>query len=183
MPFVALALVALSFVTLQGDASALRSEVMAATDHGWKTKVQVSIGGFTVAAAQTVLAFVHHPGIADARLALSAVRRASVGVYERTGPAGKWSGRELLEHTDETMARRGFARLVGVNDASESVLVYGPKEFSDDESVDLCIAVVQGRELVVVSTRIDATKLTELIERQLDKDGHFGHARFASLHF
>ena len=81
-PFVILGAVALSFISLDRNAATLRNRVMDATDSGWHTKVQLSVGGVTLGAARQVLRFIHAPDIDEARLALSAVHRASVGVYE-----------------------------------------------------------------------------------------------------
>ena len=169
-PFVILALVAASFLTLDRDAAALRRQVMAATDTGWHTKVQLSVGHLTLAVLQTGLAFVHHKDIGDARLALAAVRRASVGVYQRSaGPAG-WSREQLFADSDRTMHQRGWSRLVGVADGKDTVLIYMPDNAAADERVDLCLAVLSGEELVVVATSVDAAKLLELVEKRTPAD-------------
>ena len=47
-PFVLLAMAAASYLTLDRDVRVLRQHVMAATDAGWNTKVQVSIGRATL---------------------------------------------------------------------------------------------------------------------------------------
>ncbi len=44
----------------------------------------------------------------------------------------------------------------------DHVLVYVPEKFDPAAPVDLCIAVLNDRELVVVSTTVDADALAEL---------------------
>ena len=181
-PFVLLGLVVASFLTLDRDAAVLCKQVMAATNAGWHTKVQLSIGGVTLGAVRTGLLLAHGKDIADARLALAAVRHASVGVYEREGGAADWSREQLFVETDRTMAKRGWARLVGVADHKDTVLVYAPESFTEDGPVNLCVAVVNGKELVVVSTSVDATKLGELAAKHAPGDVR-EHLRLAKLRF
>jgi hypothetical protein len=161
-PFVILAVVAVSFLTLDRDAAVLRKQVMAATDNGWSTKVQLSVGRITLAAVRTGLAFVHNKDIEDAQLALSAISHASVGVYERNSDRADWSRQQLFAGADKAMQRRHWTRLVGVADKKDTVLIYMPTDFDPDDPVEICLAVVNDRELVVVSTGVDASILAEL---------------------
>lgn len=176
-PFVILGTVALNCLTLDRDVRLLREHVMAATDAGWTTKVQVSVGRFTLGMIGQGLRFVQHENMADARLALRAVRQASVGVYERSCGGAHWSRQELLVRTDQAMKKRGWSRLVGVADQNETVLIYTPRDVDEDSPIHLCIAVVNGQQLVVASTRIDASALGELVAR------HTGDDVKARLHF
>ncbi len=162
-PFVLLAMVAASFLTLPSEARVLRKHVMAAADSNWHTKVQVDVGSLSIAAVRTGLAFVHDKDVADAKLALAAVRHASVGVYMRDASEKGCSRERLFTETDQAMQKRGWSRLVGVADGKDNVLVYVSQDIAPDEPIDICVAVVNGQELVVVSTSIDAAKLTELV--------------------
>ncbi len=168
-PVFALGIAAWSMLTLNRDAALLRREVMKATDSGWNTKVQMDVGAVTLGTVRTALAFVHHANIDDARLALSAVRSASVGVYERKRADGEVSFAKLSSHTDELMRRRGWTRLVGVASGRENVLVYTSDQGSDDR-LDLCLAVLDGKELVIVSTRVDPEALMQLVEKHAPGD-------------
>lgn len=174
-PFVLLGLAVASYLSLDRDASALRRHVMSATHADWNTKVQFGIGGATLGAVRTGLRFVDHPEIADARLALAAVKHASVGVYELASRGVDVSRERLFAQTDRAMAKRGWSRLVGVAREKESVLVYVADDLAEGDPIDLCIAVVTGRELIVVSTSIEAEALNGLIER------HAGHDLRAML--
>ncbi len=181
-PFVLLVIAAISFLTLDSDAAMLRKHVMAATDAGWHTRVQMSVGGITLGALRQGLHFVHAKNIEEARLALRAVRHASVGVYERTSGPADWSHLQLFADTDQAMGRRGWTRLVGVADNKDTVLIYVPQDMATDGPVDMCMAVVNGRELVVVSTSVDASVLGELVKQHIDHDGT-GHLHFAKFKF
>ena len=169
-PLVLLALVAASYLTLNRTASVLRGQVMEATDSTWHTKVQFSVGRTTLGAVRAGLWFVHDKDVADARLALAAVRHASVGVYERESGSGDWSREQLFAGTDRIMAKRGWTRLVGVADHTDTVLVYVPQSSDADDLIDICVAVVNGKELVVVSTTVDASQLAELAAKHAPDD-------------
>ena len=126
--------------------------------------------------------FAHGPQVQEARLALAAVQQASVGVYERKAGTASWSREQLFINTDRAMQKRGWTRLVGVADQQNTVLVYVPQDVSPDQSVDLCVAVVNGRQLVVVSTSVDAAKLAELAAKH-KPDGVRQHLRLAQFRF
>ncbi|HKB56191.1 MAG TPA: hypothetical protein VKC51_01260 [Lacunisphaera sp.] len=179
-PFVLLAIAAISFLTLNSDAAVLRKQVMAAADADWHTRVQLSVGGITLGVLRQGLHFVHARDIEEARLALGAVRHASVGVYERTSGPADWSRPQLFADTDQAMGRRGWTRLVGVADNKDTVLIYVPQDMDTDGPVEMCLAVVNGRELVVVSTSVDAAMLAELVKQHIDHDGK-GHLHFAKF--
>lgn len=168
-PFVFVAVVAASVLTLNRDAAVLRREVMAATQTGWDTKIQLSIGRVAFWTLRQGLAFVPDKDnhLNEARAALQAVKAVSVGVYHPTKLAGTWSRATLFNETDRTMRDRGWTRLVGVAETKENVLIYVPADGADFSQV--CLAVVTGRELVVVSATLDSDALVELIAQHADK--------------
>lgn len=166
-PFLIVAVGAASYLTLDRDAALLRRHLMAAAPGDWETKVQLSIGSATLGTLRTGLWFVDHPEIGEARCALRAVKHASVGVYERTTDAAPLTPGELLAGTDRAMQQRGWSRMVGVAGTDETVMIYTSDTQADDEPVELRIAVLDGRELVVVSTAVDAGALQELVARHV----------------
>jgi hypothetical protein len=169
-----------SFFGLNRDAALLKREVMAASDSDWNTTVQLNVGLCTLAAARTVLRFADVPDVEDARLALASVRRASVGVYQRIGRARDWSREQLIARTDERMTRRGWSRLVGVLGDDETVLIYASDELDSGGKLDLCLAVIDGEEMVIVSTKIDADALADLAGKHIPEGGlrgKLGHAK------
>lgn len=170
-PFLVLGLAVASYVTLDSDARTLRRHVMSATNADWNTKVQISVGAATLGTVRTGLLFADHAEIADARLALGAVKHASVGVYElASGRDGGWSSTQILTDTDRAMQKRGWTRLVGVAGKDETVMVYVDEDADEDGPIDLCVAVVNGRELVVVSATVDPDAISRLVERHVAGD-------------
>lgn len=171
-PCVAVALAAASYLSLNRDAAVLRREVMAATGADWQTKIQLSLGRATLWVARTCLACVPDTKMAEAQAALRVVRSVSVGVYRTAAPTSGWSREKLFAETDRTMQDRGWRRLVGVADRRESVLVYLPADSGDLQRI--CLAVVQGRELVVVSASLDPGAMADFVSQQLSH----GHRRY-----
>jgi hypothetical protein len=169
-PFVVLGVAAYCYLTLDRAAATLRRQMMAASPSIWHTKVQLSAGRLTLGVVRQALRLVHSPKIADARLALATVSRASVGVYETTGPVTGISLQDLVDHTDAAMQKRGWTRLVTVFEHDEKVLVYMPRDDDSAETLDLCLAVVDGRQMVVVSTTVNSAALGRLIERHVPQE-------------
>jgi len=170
-PWVVIGAAAVSCLTLNRQAATLRRQVMAASHADWSTKFQLSVGRVTLGAVRTGLIFVRDKNIEDARLALAAVERASVGVYERRTERSEWSRAQLFADTDRAMRQRGWTRLVGVaeNDG-ETVLVYAPEDCAPGDTIDVCVAVVDGKQLVVVSTTIEADALAKLVEKHAGEE-------------
>jgi hypothetical protein len=171
IPPVVLGVGILSMLTLDRDAAFLKREVMAASDTKWHTKVQVSAGWVTLGAIRTGLEFIQAEHMDEARLALKAIRHASVGVYECNSGPNDLELEQLFNRTDRTMQHRGWTRLVGVADGDTTVLVYTSDNVGSTTRIDLCVAVMDGDKLVVVSTNVDASSLAELAEKHLPKDG------------
>lgn len=180
-PIVVIGVGVASMFRLSREATVLRREVVAATHSDWNTKVQVTAGWCTLTTARTILRFVEKEHADDARLALAAVRNASVGVYQRVGQDGEWSREQLLSSLDRKMQARGWSRLVGVLDRDETVLVYASDDLDAGGRLDLCLAVVDGDELVVVSTCVDADKLMELAGKHLPEGGWRGQMKHAKI--
>lgn len=162
-PFVLLGAAAVSYLTLNRDAAALRREVMRATDAEWNTRVQFSVGRASFATARGCLSVVQNDKVDEARQALASVKSASVGVYELRGRDRDWSRGDLANRTDAAMRDRGWTRAVGVLDCRHAVLVYVPE--NTDEVDEICLAVLDGRQLVVVSAELRPEQLVELVER------------------
>ena len=169
-PFVILGVAALNFLSLDRDAAALRRHVMTATDSSWNTKVQVSVGGIALGAVRGGLAVVKSANVEQARLGLRAVSRASVGVYQRDAAAARVAPGQLMADTDQRMRQRGWTRVIGVVRKGETVLVYAPAGAAADDEVDVCLAVIKERELVIVSARLKGEAIGELVRQHLPAD-------------
>jgi hypothetical protein len=165
-----LGVAAYSCLTLDRAAATLRRPMMALSPSIWHTKIQFSTGPLTLGVLRQALRLVHATKMVDARLALATVRRASVGVYETAEPAKEISLQDLVDHADAAMQKRGWTRLVTVFDHNEKVLIYVPREDDSAETLDLCLAVVDGRQLVLVSTTVNSAALCRLIAQHRPAD-------------
>ena len=177
-PFLFLGITAISFLTLNSDAATLRGHVMDATHADWDTRIQFSVGRLTFGALRTCLSFV--PDLdEEARLAIGTVRNASVGIYELADHGIDWSHEKLFVDTDKAMNRRGWTRLVGVADHKDTVLIYVPADAELRGSVDVCLAVVDGRNLIIASASIDGDSLMKLVRSEThgDRKHKFGRIR------
>ena len=170
-----------SMMRLNGDASVLRREVMAATDADWDTKVQVSAGYVTLSAVRLGLLLVDDDKIDEARLALAAVKSASVGVYEKKDRDSRWSREQLMAKTDERMRKRGMSRMVGVTEDNQAVLVYVSDRAESGDRMDLCVAVIDESDLVIVSTKVDGGALMKLVDHHLPEGGIKKQLKLAGL--
>lgn len=166
-PVLVLAVAAASILTLNRDAAVLRREVMAATATDWDTKVQLSLGRLSFCLLRGCLAFVPDHKIGEARAALNALRSVSVGVYRPAGAQPIGSREKLFNDTDRRMQERGWTRLVGVADRRDNVLIYVPA--GAEEFREICVAIVNGRELVVVSAAVDPDVLVGLVATHAPK--------------
>jgi len=153
---------AYQLLTLNSGAAALRRELMQDAGHS-TTRVQLSLDGPVLGLLRFGLSFASLPS--DARDALKAVRRVSVGVYETTGDAPRAT---VIQRTDAVMARRGYTRLVGVADGEDTVLVYAPEAMDEDE-LEVCVAACEHGQIVIASVRLDAEPLAALVQRNLAK--------------
>jgi hypothetical protein len=166
-PFVTLGVLIAGVIHLNSDAAALRRQVMAATGNDWHTKVQFSVGPVLLGAARAGVSFIHDAP-PEVREVLRAVRSASVGVYARSGAMDGGGRRdELFAAADRMMARRGWMRIVGVADSGEIVLIYLPTKGEDLQPSRACLAVCNGRELVVVAADFEATALAGLVAGEM----------------
>lgn len=171
-PIVVLAGAAINYLTLDGDARVLRRHVMHAAGGEWDTTVQFSIGGPTFSVLRAGFAVVNSEKTFEAQKALRAVRSASVGVYQLRSSGALHSDVGMLRAADELMERRGWDRAIGVIDDSSTVMIFVPQNQSGRPRV--CLAVLDGEELVVVSAVLDARALGDLI--RLPKNGKWREA-------
>jgi len=167
-PVVVLGAAAYNYLTLDGDAALLSREITRATGEDWKTTIQISLGRASFAALRGGFSFAQSAEIIEARDASATLRQASVGVYQRRNGSGDYSSAELLASADKRMQKRGWTRIVGVADGKDTVMVYVPN--NAEEFDRLCVAVVNVREMVVVSATIKPAALMDLVERHAGGD-------------
>jgi hypothetical protein len=141
-----------------------------ATGATWNTRVQFK-SGMLLIPARFVVSLCNVED--EARWALSAVRSASVGVYQLDEAAADSPGLAAgLASLDSTMRRKGWERLVAVSDGGQNVVVYTDSRSRNRNSVRVCVGVVDGEELVVVSATVHPDALMPIIEKHLPKADH-----------
>lgn len=152
-------------VTLGRDARALRRAVADAGGFGLTTRVQLSAGPLLLSLGRAVASAVGDVP-EEAREALAAVRRSSVGVYRIAsrpddGRDGWMAGAEVR------LQQRGWQRLVAARSAEHAVVVYAPEEPPTRGPMKVCVAVCDRNQLVVVSATIEPAALARLVESRL----------------
>lgn len=162
---IAFAAAVVNAITLTRDAAALRNELIAAADAHAHTQVQISAGPMLLGTARFVTGFISEIP-PEARLALKAVRKASVGVYDLPGDALAANHARMLRKADERMSRRGWSRVVAVGAGENLVLIYLPKNAGESAAQRVCLAVCDGDKLVVVASTIESAPLAELIAQK-----------------
>jgi hypothetical protein len=100
----------------------------------------------------------------EAAVALNAVHSASVGVLEFR----KCDDRSAFAtHATAAMRRKGWARVVAVNDSENTVVIFVPRDSSFRDELQVCLAVVHDATCTVVSARVDPEALMPLIREHL----------------
>lgn len=161
---VAMAVSVYNLITLARDAQSLRDEVIASLHVRTSTKIQGSVGPVLIDTVRAGLHFVHNVP-EDARDALAAVRAASVGIYGLRGTVDASARAAMFSSADAVMNRRGWVRIVGVNDGHDTVLIYTPAKADWGNTQRICLAVCDGQEIVVVSATANTKALARLAAR------------------
>ncbi len=153
------------FFRLSRDTRVLRNSLRTSTESqmgAWHEKLEIRVGTLPLWALRTGLSFA--PLEPEAQLALSSIRAAEVGIYELGSQTPYLNSGELLRAADLGMAKRGWDRTVAVCQKGELVAVYMPIENQDSEKLRACVAVFQGRQLILASARGDLKPLFDLAQ-------------------
>lgn len=160
-PWLALGLLAWSWLTPSSEVAVLRNALQAASPRHWHTHVQFDIGRGTLAVVRLALLFVPGEQAAIARQALPGVRHVSVGVYEGSKPdRGTGPASAELTALNERMRRHGWSPFLRVIDAEDTVLGYVPDKAGARQHFSL--AVLSDEHLVVISGELEPEALGEL---------------------
>lgn len=162
---VLLAIAVANVVTPTRDAAVLRDEIVAALETKSKTNVQVSAGPVLLGLVRGGIGFVKDVPD-EARMALRAVRKASVGVYTVDADERGERAHAMFASTQAAMARRGWERVVAVNDGDTQVMVFAPSRSGWTSAQKVCVAVRDGDKLVVVTGTIRPEPLAEIVTRR-----------------
>jgi len=152
---------------LSSEATVLRQTVMAGVPGVWDKKVALRVGWFTTGLVRAGSRFFHLP--AEPRAALEAVRGVEVGVYNLRAEPESMDRGVILERADKAMSSRGWTRVVGVIQEHDLVAVYIPCKGTSPRRMSCCVAVLNGRDLVVVSAHGNLEPLMAIAEKHLDQ--------------
>ncbi len=166
-PLVVLGVIALgvaSYFHLSSDTRALRNGLTKASGAEWRQHFGLNIGRATFGVARAGLAFV--PLDPEARAAVQTVRGVEVGIYELRAGSKTPDRAAMLATADSVLNARGWERLVGVLDGEGLVGVYVPGEAISTRQVKCCVLAFDGRQMVVVSSRLDVEPLWQCLQDQ-----------------
>jgi hypothetical protein len=169
LPLIVLGGIALgvaSYFQLSSDTSALRNGLMKASGVEWRQQLGLNIGRGTFGAVRTGLSLV--PLEPEVRAAVQAARGVEVGIYELASGSTSPDRAAMLAAADQVLSARGWERLVGVLDGDELVSVYVPGETISMHNVKCCVFVFDGRQMVVVSARVDVEPLRQCLRNKSD---------------
>jgi hypothetical protein len=155
-----LACAAVYTFTLDRDARVLRRSITDSLGAKIESTIEVRVSEPLIAATQLGIHWCHDVP-EQARVALAALRSASVGVYHVKNPTSA-DRADVLIRAQDAMAKNGWSRIVGVNDHDTTVLVYAPTVMRSSGTQRMCVAVIDDDKLIVVSARGDMAKLAEL---------------------
>lgn len=161
-PWVIIAACVWSVLTPTRALVTLHQSLMAnAGDNDWRTRVQFDVGPGTLALAGVGLRFVPHEDIDLARTAIAAVRRASVGVYERPAKDERAGMMQSVAAMENVMQRHGWEPVVKVIDSGQHVLVFHDRAAT--RGGEFCLVVLEPEQCVLVHADLRADELAQLV--------------------
>ena len=157
-----------SYFGLRGDLAALRRDLGRSSTEGIHRQVEVNVGWITCDLARAALRFV--PMEPEARLAISSLRGAQVGVYQldRLTPLG--GGRRFLVEADSSLGRRGWERVVGVMSKDTCVGVYMLAKPSACSPLKFCVMVLTEGQMVLTQASGNPEPLIKLLLAQAHRN-------------
>lgn len=153
-----------SYFYLGSSTQALRGAVMESVPGQWHKHFAINVGSVTFALARFGASFTHLPP--DAKAALQFLDHGEVGVYEIEGAMPSPDYALIMQTADESMRRRGWERIVGVVEPGQFVAVYAPSNHRGKD-ISCCVAVLNDRNLVIVSARGNTVPMLEFAQRHL----------------
>jgi|GEM_PF-1742260 len=154
------------------EASDLRASFVESTDLKLQTNVQFSVGPGLLSLGQFATRFIDDIP-AEAREALSAVRRTSVGVYEWDRVPSESERLKLIQAADARLNSEEWSRIVRVQAGEQIVMVFMPWDERSTREIEIWIIGCEGRDLVIVSATIATAGRLKLAQQQSRGWAHF----------
>ena len=146
---------------LSKEAKKLQLAINTDLDFGTSTKFQLSVGPGLLGVGRMAAHWIDDIPT-EVHQVMGAVKEASVGVYELDRSPTATERGNMMRITDQRLGLKGWQRIVAVNEKNETVLIYTPIESGDEAELRVCIAVCDGRDLVVVSATTSIESLSAL---------------------
>lgn len=144
---------------LSPEARELKGAMLGSLSQPVSSQIQFSVGSVALCAARQIVSRIDDVP-PEAVAALDGVKAASVGVFQLGHHPNL--DPDVFRRCDERMRRGGWHRSVSVKDKETTVVIYTPKAVSERD-LKVCLAVIDGAQLVVVSGRIDGRKLVPIV--------------------
>lgn len=170
--FVLSLLFGLAVVRLLGpdrDLSQIRREMARTVDTPLRCQIQVNLGPLALVPARIITRFIDDIP-PEAHLALSAARRASIGVYHVDAATADDPAKALFDSAEVHMNESDWKRVVAVRDGNETVMVYLPRDWTGQGDVDVFVAVCDGNDLILISAGLRPEPLKELVALHMPQD-------------
>jgi len=151
---------------LSSETRALRGSLMRLTPGDWDTRLAVHVGSLTTGLVRIGSRLLKLPP--EPLAALDAIHAAEVGIYKLKQERLAVDYSAVVVSADKAMMARGWERVVGVAEGQELVLVYIPRKGVVAAKMSCCLMVLDGRQLVVASTRGNLEPVLEIARKKLD---------------
>lgn len=161
-----------SYFRLSSPTQGLRGAIMESMQGRWHKKFAINVGGTTLALARLGAGFVKLNLKPEAKAAIQAVKHGEVGIYELEDRTSPPDYALILSNADKSMQRRGWERIVGVVQDGQFVAVYAPDNQKGND-LSCCVAVLDDRNLVVVSARADMIPLLDIARKRIHENHPF----------
>jgi hypothetical protein len=162
-----LALGVASFLQQSTDTRALRECLLGKQQLAWRDRIVVNAGPVTFGVARLVSRFLDLPQ--EARAGVASLRGAEVGVF-RGGIVSPEDRSAAMAKADETMVKRGWSRVVAVQNGRESVMVYVRDKGLGANTLVCCAVVCNERELVIVRVKSEPEPLLKLAAAKIHSE-------------
>jgi hypothetical protein len=127
-------------------------------------RVALSVGSWTLGIGALIARLADAPE--EVRVALNTFRAADVAVYTLGSPARRDNLNVLLKEADARMSIRGWARTVLVREENNLVAIYTLGKSSDPGKIRVCALIVDERNLVMASARVNLDCGLEFLEQR-----------------
>lgn len=151
------------------DLARIRREMSRTVDAPLRCQIQVNLGPLALVPARIITGFIDDIP-PEAHLALSAARRASIGVYHVDAAATDDPARALFASAELHMKESDWTRVVAVRKGSETVMIYLPRNWTGRGEVDIFVAVCDGNDLILVSAGLRPDPLKNLVALHLPEN-------------